>query len=356
MMPVSENLKSFNAEVIYRLPGALAIVSMRGSASLLTDNSPIASGKKGFIMAPFTDGLPVLWLEAEQINSFSDQAQIQTFLPVVSPPLHKTQKIFEVDEVSYKFEVEKIIEQIKDGAAGKVVLSRQMIIPLRDGFPVIELFHHLCDQYPDAFVYLANFSGLGLWLGASPETLISFSKQALKTMALAGTRKAGDYRPWTEKDKEEHIFVVDYILEKLGKAECTNIHISAPDSVNAGKAMHLCTVFSTSCKRDSLVNIVNSLHPTPAVCGMPSEKALEIIRLTEQHNRMYYTGYLGPVGPETVDLFVNLRCLQIVEGKAVIYVGGGLTAASDPQAEWDETALKSTTMLAAIEKMQNLAD
>ena len=356
MKPDSEHLKSFKSEVFYRLPGDSVKISMSGFARLLADNSPIASGKEGFIMAPFADGLPVLWLEAEQINSFGDLAPVQPFLPIVSPPLHKTQQIIELDEVSYKSEIEDIIEQIKVGTAGKVVLSRQMIIPLRDGFPAIELFHHLCDLYPDAFVYLANFPGFGLWLGASPETLIRFSNATLKTMALAGTRKSGDNRPWTNKDKEEHLFVVDYIREKLEKADCSNIQISAPNSVNAGKAMHLCTGFSTSCKRENLVNIVKSLHPTPAVCGMPSDKALEIIRLTEQHDRMYYTGYLGPVGPETADLFVNLRCVQIIEDKAVIYVGGGLTAASDPQAEWDETALKSTTMLAAIEKMQNLAD
>lgn len=355
-MPFTEYLKSFTAEVTYRLPGELAKVSMRGSASLLADNSPISSGKKGFIMAPFSDGLPVLWLEAEQIKSFSDQAYIQTLLPIVSPPLHETQKIFKIDEVSYKSDVEDIIEQIKNGAAGKVVLSRQIIVPLQNGFPVIELFHLLCDLYPDAFVYMANFPGFGLWLGASPETLIRFSNATLKTMALAGTRKAGDNRPWTEKDKEEHSFVVDYIREKLEKTDCSDIQVSAPFAVNAGKATHLCTGFSTYCKRESLINIVKSLHPTPAVCGMPSDKALEIIRLSEQHDRMYYAGYLGPVSPETADLFVNLRCMQIIEDKAVLYVGGGLTSASDPQAEWDETVLKSTTMLAAIEKMQNLAD
>jgi len=355
-MPFTEYLKSFTAEVTYRLPGELAKVSMRGSASLLADNSSIASEKKGFIMAPFANGLPVLWLEAEQINSLGKHSRVQPFLPIVSPHPYKSQQIIEIDEVAYKSEVEDIIEQIKGGSAGKVVLSRQIIVPLQNGFPVIELFHLLCDLYPDAFVYMANFPGFGLWLGASPETLIRFSNATLKTMALAGTRKAGDNRPWTEKDKEEHSFVVDYIREKLEKTDCSDIQVSAPYAVNAGKATHLCTGFSTYCKRESLINIVKSLHPTPAVCGMPSDKALEIIRLSEQHDRMYYAGYLGPVSPETADLFVNLRCMQIIEDKAVLYVGGGLTSASDPQAEWDETVLKSTTMLAAIEKMQNLAD
>ncbi|NTW26283.1 MAG: hypothetical protein HGA37_16405, partial [Lentimicrobium sp.] len=73
-------------------------------------------------------------------------------------------------------------------------------------------------------------------------------------------------------------------------------------------------------------------------------------------DRAYYTGYLGPVGNGAANLFVNLRCTRIIKDNALVYVGGGLTADSMPQAEWDETVLKSSTMLSAIEKMRNLAD
>lgn len=340
----------------YRLPGTVDKMLISGQLCHLDGNSILNSDEAGFIMAPFTEDFPTLWIEAEETVIFGAESPLISDFPIIRPGLASVQKTIVVSEKEYHHQVNEIKNLLKSGKAGKVVLSRQIIIPFEIELPVIDLFNDLCELYPDAFIYLAYFPGYGLWIGATPETLLHHQNQKLTTMALAGTRKAGENSEWTKKDIEEHAFVVDYIRRKLEAAGCPEIVNTLPYTVKAGRAGHLRTDFNAGCDRNKIAGIVNGLHPTPAVCGWPSEKALEIIRKTEKHCRTYYTGYLGPVNPGTVQLFVNLRCMQIAGDKAILYVGGGLTALSDPKEEWDETVLKSTTMLAAIEKMRNLAD
>ncbi len=340
----------------YRLPGKADKVLITGPLYQLNDNSILNSDETGFIMAPFSKGFPTLWIEAEEIVNFGADGPLISDFPIISPELTSIQKTFVVSQKEYLHQVNEIKNLLKSGIAGKVVLSRQIIIPFEKELQAIDLFNYLCELYPDAFIYLAFSHGYGLWLGATPETLLNHQNQSFTTMALAGTRMVGDRSEWTKKDIEEHAFVVDYIRRKLEVAGCPEIVDALPYTVKAGGAEHLRTDFRAGCERSKISGIVNALHPTPAVCGWPSDKALEIIRKTEKHSRAYYTGYLGPVNKDSVKLFVNLRCMQIVEDSAIIYVGGGLTALSDPKAEWDETVLKSMTMLAAIEKMQNLAD
>jgi isochorismate synthase len=340
----------------YRLPGKADKVLLTGPFCLLNGNSILISEETGFIMAPFSEGFPTLWIEAEETVNFGADSPFINDFPIIGPELTSIQKASVVSQGEYLHQVNEIKHLLKSGVADKVVLSRQIMIHLGKQMPVIDLFNHLCDLYPEAFVYLTFFPGYGLWLGATPETLLNHQDQTLTTMALAGTRKAGDICEWPKKDTEEHAFVVDYIRRKLEAAGCSEIVDTLSYTVKAGKAEHLRTDFSAGCECSKIPGIVNALHPTPAVCGWPSEKALEIIGKYEKHSRAYYTGYLGLVSLDKTQLFVNLRCMQIAGDRAILYVGGGLTALSDPQAEWDETVLKSTTMLAAIEKMLNLAD
>ena len=95
------------------------------------------------------------------------------------------------------------------------------------------------------------------------------------------------------------------------------------------------------------------MHPTPAICGTPTKKAREFIEQHEGYDREFYTGFLGVLGASGEDssLYVNLRCMKIDHGIASIYVGGGITAASDTQAEWIETENKLHTMLQVIQPL-----
>ena len=96
------------------------------------------------------------------------------------------------------------------------------------------------------------------------------------------------------------------------------------------------------------INLVNQLHPTPAVCGIPAQAAKNAIQTIEWHQRQFYTGFLGMVSQQTKTLYVNLRCMQYFKNEALLYIGGGITSGSSEEAEWAETERKSQTLTDAI--------
>ena len=92
------------------------------------------------------------------------------------------------------------------------------------------------------------------------------------------------------------------------------------------------------------------LHPTSAVCGMPKESALHFNQQLEGYDRSFFSGFLGPVNmQDETHLFVNLRCMQLLDQQAALYAGAGVTIDSEPQREWEETELKMRTMQQVME-------
>ncbi|HEU0124995.1 MAG TPA: chorismate-binding protein, partial [Flavobacterium sp.] len=100
----------------------------------------------------------------------------------------------------------------------------------------------------------------------------------------------------------------------------------------------------------TLEEVIDTLHPTPAVCGLPKKKSKVFILENENYDRTFYTGFLGELNSTftetntSSDLFVNLRCMQIQEDKAILYMGCGITKESIPEKEWEESVNKSMTM------------
>ena len=96
--------------------------------------------------------------------------------------------------------------------------------------------------------------------------------------------------------------------------------------------------------------MLDLLHPTSAVCGMPKEFAKEFIRSHEKFDREFFSGYLGPVNlDEETHLFVNLRCMQLNHSNATLYAGAGVTEDSIPHNEWVETQLKCDTLIDVLD-------
>jgi isochorismate synthase len=147
---------------------------------------------------------------------------------------------------------------------------------------------------------------------------------------------------------------MDYIEESLFKNEISEYGRTGPYTVKAGNVVHLKTRYNLSLDqiKGKIGKLITDLHPTPAVCGLPRNKAYELIRKVEKYDRSFYTGFLGPWGLNSESrLFVNLRCAELKKEKLLLYIGGGLTAESDPEAEWEETIRKSQTLLSVLEKM-----
>jgi len=249
--------------------------------------------------------------------------------------------------------ISKAIEAIEKNQFKKVVLSRKELVALSD-FDMCEVYNRLLQTYPNAFVYVWFHPEIGLWLGATPETLLKVNNNEFNTMALAGTQvfNQGLSPKWAQKEIDEQLFVTDYIVRKISSF-CNDIKVSEVETVKAGSLLHLKTVITavlnTEESSKSLFSLIDLFHPTPAVCGLPKEVAKQFILDNENYDRSYYTGYLGELnfvnqnGSET-NLFVNLRCMEIVNNNAQIYIGGGITKESRVEAEWKETVAKSNVM------------
>lgn len=343
----------------YRLPGT------RG-AQLVLQQSPkvhtLAQDEKlinhsGFAFYPFPNSAaPKAFIKADfhiMEDNITEEAIIRVLTKVsFSQNGYKKPYPHEASKREYCAGVEEMIDAIKKGALQKGVLSRVHLEKAQDGFSSVELFKRLVKIYPNACAYLAYIPHTGLWLGATPELLVQTEADELHTVSLAGTRKVegGKGFNWGIKELEEQKIVTDSIKGCLEKYFPGNVSVSVPSSVVAGPVEHLKTTFRVIAEQSKIKEVfdavVNELHPTPAVAGMSKDASLKIIRKTEKHDRSYYTGFLGPVNVQgKTALFVNLRCLEVLDMHLALYVGAGITAASDPDAEWEETKLKTKTLL-----------
>lgn len=242
--------------------------------------------------------------------------------------------------------VKQTIEIIREKKLRKVVIARRedMVVKLdRRG-----VFDQLCTTYPDALVYLWVTEG-ECWMGATPETLFTADESHIHTMALAGTRRV-EGGSWTDKEYDEQLAVTESITETLLKLGAGRIDTRGPGNHAAGPVEHLVThIDATRPVSGYPIDWARRLHPTPAVCGMPQQSARQVISEVENFDRNRYAGYFGFETDEAARFYVNLRCMQVGQNRVALYAGGGITAQSDSQSEWEETVHKLQTLKAVIQ-------
>lgn len=309
--------------------------------------------EKGFVMAPFDD-LESVVLFPEKHNVIIVENNFPS-IELQQPEAGNTE-VSLAAKMDFELLVKKSIDAINKGMLLKVVVSRKEKIKLQN-FDCLTYFQKLTTLYPTAFAYCWYHPKVGLWMGATPEKLIATQGTFFHSMSLAGTRNVlqSDDKKWEFKEKEEQKFVTDYILENL-KSITTEVSVSSPYTIKAGNLLHIKTDIEGRLKKESnLKNVINILHPTPAVCGLPKLLAKEFILENEVSDRKYYTGFLGELNknfstdsPDSSDLYVNLRCMEIKNNTATVHVGCGITKNSIPEKEWEETVNKTQTMKMVI--------
>lgn len=251
----------------------------------------------------------------------------------------------EIERKSHIQLVAKGIHFLKKYHFKKVVLSRKEIVKINN-FNLIEVFQMMLNSYENALVYVWYHPSIGLWLGATPELLFSKENRQIKTMALAGTLPYSKGKiNWFSKEIKEQQYVTDYIEASL-KPLVSKLNVSKPNTVKAGKLVHLKTDISGELlPRKEISDIVKALHPTPAVCGFPLKETRDFIISNEDYSRKFYSGFLGEINKEnSSNLYVNLRCMEVLKNEVAIYVGGGITTESVPENEYEETVNKSFTI------------
>lgn len=318
--------------------------------------------KNGFVFAPFqvADDSPIVVLDnaGQETYDLSELDRLK-----LTPSFCRTQErnsrglcsdTSRTDgRQAYHRDFAAFREALEDGMVKKAVLSRSAFVKTDSGTHVVELFRRAAVGNPDSFVALVSTPFTGTWLLATPEILLESDGDMCHTIALAGTRDSSESFPdgdcvaasWDRKNIEEQQYVAKYISHRLA-AFSDDVKENGPFTHNAGRVSHLRSDFHFR-KSPSVTigRIVSELHPTPAVCGVPSGKARILIDRCEHNDRRYYSGFCGTVCTDgECRLFVTLRCMSIFSDWCRLYAGGGLLAESDEESEWRETELKMTAM------------
>lgn len=349
---------------MFRMPHASHAVRLIQSSGEPEEIATSASlgDKSGFVFAPFARSgrCPMLLIKpdsAERViipDSGND--------PITSSPCRHEDAS---ERGRYSKDFALFHSKLLSSEFEKIVLSRSTTVTKSQRQPPEELFLRACRLYPRLFVALVSTSRGGTWLMATPEILLSGSGNEYSTMALAGSMRLNDDQLgfdtphdgnsvpallWSGKNKHEQALVASYIDERLRRFS-DNVTQSLPYTVRAGRMVHLRSDFRFRIgSADSLGEVIDSLHPTPAVCGIPKEKTFSYILNNESCDRKYYSGFCGLLsfGGET-RLFVSLRCMEITPQGYVLYAGGGLLPESDEAREWQETEDKMDTMRAVLQ-------
>ena len=236
-------------------------------------------------------------------------------------------------------------EECVTGPLEKVVMSRTVRLAV-GAEEAGSLFVEAVNARPDAFVALVSSPEHGLWLGASPERLILAENDSVRIEAIAGTAPIAtapaEPTGWGAKERHEQRVVTKSITGSLIDLGARTITVDGPDVLPAGPVAHLRTSITATLENRTVEELVNAIHPTPAVGGLPPGLALERIEALEEGDRELYAGFWGPWSADgRMELFVNIRCMRVFPDHAVMHVGAGITKGSVPEREWEETEYKA---------------
>ena len=373
---------------LFRMPYAKECRFILGEVSELTSCADL-DGRQGFIMAPFAPSAkePILLIQGECIMVNDSLAKLEKQLTINLEPLTLNLEPLTLNPESlahsradYHIDFTNFHAHLQNGDFRKLVLSRSIDIPCPPsecppskcppskcptsecppsecptipssgltassmGYP-IALFEKACESYPRVMVALVFTPQSGLWLTATPEVLLAGGDGQWQTMALAGTLAYKDDLRWSDKNIQEQRYVATYIVKQLERFT-GDFTEEGPYTVRAGHLAHLRSDFRFTLYNNTRVGeLLQALHPTPAVCGLPKEAAFEFIQQYEHHRRSYYSGFMGPLAiDQSTHLFVTLRCMQIFRNAYRLYAGGGLLKDSVEEQEWLETETKLDTM------------
>jgi len=327
---------------------------------LRVDSYEELNGREGFVFAPFEirPKTPLVIIHPDHLlkgasaiialdlDNISPSVIPETEETLLSPP--------EMSKTEYRQLAAPLIRMIREGEFEKVVLSRTLCVDMPVDRSCGAMLLRLKEKVDDAFIGLVHLPGIGTWMGATPELLLRKRNDRLQTVSLAGTLPVNDRNgvyDWTAKEIREQEIVTEFIEAQLKTFGIDDYEKSGPFTAFAGNVAHLKTEidFPDEKVQAELGRFINALHPTSAVCGNSREKARGYILAKERHDREYYCGFLGEWNLDgRLNLYVNIRCMKILGSRACLYVGGGITADSIVDSEWDETNHKAKTILSIL--------
>ena len=333
-----------SAYALYRLPHADQYTQIEGETCEYLSCTQLNS-QSGFVVAPFEvkEEQPIVLIRPDKVTSHPS--------PLTSHPSHLTSHLSPLTS-SYSIDFANYHSQLLQGTFRKIVLARQADETTLQPIDPVELFHCACQLYPRMFIALVYTPQSGTWLTATPEILLEGSGCDWRTIALAGTMRLedgqldgeGENTTWSTKNIEEQRVVATYIAQCLEQF-ANDFREEGPRTVRAANLVHLRSDFTFTLPSDDRIgDLLQQLHPTPAVCGLPKREAFQFIIRNEYSPRRYYSGFMGPLQIPSTHLYVSLRCMNIEGNIYHLYAGGGLLRDSTLEQEWQETEAKLETM------------
>jgi isochorismate synthase len=276
-------------------------------------------------------------------------SELLTFTNESNTKMPKISEVIEVPEIDdWKSKVNKVIDTITKKQ--KIVLSRQKIISYKNDINEASIIDNIPCKEGQYLFFLKPTNG-EFFISVSPEKLFSLSGNKVVVDCIAGTRARGKTNNEdkllekelfnSEKERAEHLFVANFLEEKMN-IFCDNLTMTkAFDILKLSKVQHLHSEFIGKLKHKSSVqDIINNIYPTPAIAGTPSDYAIENISEIEKMNRNYYAGACGYIGKQAAELLVGIRSIHIINNKIHIYGGAGIVSQSNYKTEWVETEEK----------------
>lgn len=288
-------------------------------------------------------------------------ARMETTFAFDHRPISPTDICYPMSPVAWREIVDRATAEIKGGAMKKVVLSR--VCEVRTGEPIdaAGLLGYLDSRYGDSYRFIFEPTPHHAFFGATPELLVRKTNNLVQTMALAGSAARGQSPDQDEdnaqklissaKNRYEHQLVVDTIRQQLDEQVADMIVPQQPVMLRLRNIQHLLTPIEGRLRNTDtgVLKLVRQLHPTPAMGGVPADRALAFLRRAEPVPRGWYAAPIGWLDAHGDGVFaVAIRSAVSQYARAWLYAGAGIVGDSRPDREWAETALKFRPMLGAL--------
>jgi isochorismate synthase len=252
---------------------------------------------------------------------------------------------------SWRIAIEKIHGRMRSGNLTKAVLSRRLELRADTTLNHAAAARRISDADNSSYFFALRTPDSKLFCGLSPERLFQKQGDSLFVDSLAGSRPHGsnpDELRASAKDQSEHRIVKDYVRDRL-LTLCDNVDVSEPVIREANSVIHLFTkIRGTLNPQTSVGNILHTLHPTPAVCGMPTEAARDLIAQLEPDSRGLYAGAIGMATRDSAEFTVAIRSAILEPDSATLFAGAGIVAASIAENEFDECDWKFANLQTAL--------
>lgn len=304
------------------------------------------------------------WLRLSTCSEIRSAQRAQEQAPKANSPLSHYQ-LREVPAANtYLNGVKDALARFARGELEKVVLSRTLEINCNQQLDVKQLLGNLEARNPNAYTFavkLGEGNNFRTLIGASPELLISRQGNRIVANPLAGTEPRSSNPAIDQaraeqlfasaKDRYEHALVIQAVVAAL-QPFCKELRVpSEPSLISTPTLWHLSTCIEGVLENSetSSLELALAMHPTPAVCGYPRDKARKAIAEIEGYDRGLFTGMVGWCDSNgDGEWVVTIRCAEVEAQSIRLYAGAGVVAGSTPEKELAETGAKFNTMLNAL--------